>query len=228
MSRPERVEITCPKCGATSEFVIWKSLNNVINPQEAQKLIDGTLFDFHCPRCNSKTKVIYPCLYHDMEKHAMVQLVEEDSLDAATKIIENLSSNEILGKMVREGNYKHRFVFSPNDLMEKARIFRDELDDRAIETTKALIKARAAKDDCTMNDVVLYYADRNADGELEFAAFLVSEDGSWTSIGVLAIPKEHYKAAEDLVAEFEQELEPTYVINQDWSLSLLAEAGKLK
>ena len=38
---------------------MWQSLNNVLNPDEARQLLDGTLFEYRCPRWGAET-ISYP------------------------------------------------------------------------------------------------------------------------------------------------------------------------
>ena len=75
MTRVEVNEIHCPKCGGVSEYRSYSSVNAQISPDLAEKLIDGSLFDFVCPECKNKMTVFYSCLYNDMNAGMMIQLV---------------------------------------------------------------------------------------------------------------------------------------------------------
>lgn len=225
MSRPRKEEITCPSCGTVGEFVIWKSLNNELNPAEAQELIDGSLFVYRCPQCGTETTTFYPCLYHDMREHAMVQLVQEEHVADAQKMIDNLKSNELIGKMSQEANYRHRIVTTTNDLREKARVFRDGLDDRVIEATKVLVKSQKTVDGQDLGNIIMFYVDKAPDHSIEFAAYRSNGD-SWKGLGNLLVPHEFYEASEKLVAEYEPFLGKAYVIDQAWALALFAAVGR--
>lgn len=227
MSRPRRHEITCPVCGATGEFILWESLNNVLNPDEAQQLIDGSLFTYRCPHCGAKTDVVYPCLYHDMKEHAMVQLVDADSLDEAIRMLDKLQADNMLAKMTTEANYRHRLVTSQNDLREKAMLFRDGLDDRAMEVLKLLVLKQLAETETDfeefMSNGILLYVGQTTAEEIEFEWFIEQPDGSWSAPHGLTVPCEHYIQAEQIVEMLGQRIAPTYIIDRDWASQILLE-----
>lgn len=227
MSRPRRHEITCPVCGATGEFILWESLNNVLNPDEAQQLIDGSLFTYRCPHCGAKTDVVYPCLYHDIKQHAMVQLVDADSLDEAIRMLDKLQADNMLAKMTTEANYRHRLVTSQNDLREKAMLFRDGLDDRATEVLKLLVLKQLAETEADFQELmgngILLYVGQTPTGEIEFESFTEQPDGSWSAPHGLTVPCEHYIQAEQIVEMLGQRIAPTYIIDRDWASQILLE-----
>ncbi|MBO4522897.1 MAG: CpXC domain-containing protein, partial [Methanomicrobium sp.] len=66
-------KITCPDCGAESDFVIWQSINTMIDPETKAKVLSGEIFRFKCPKCGSETNIMYDCLYHQMEDKLMIQ-----------------------------------------------------------------------------------------------------------------------------------------------------------
>ena len=134
MSRPLKETITCPKCGHKGEAVIWSSLNNVLSPDAAAELLFGNLFGYTCPECENTTELCYACLYHDMEKHAMVQYVPDESQAEATVApLDGFLDGDIPHHEMDECGYRYRIVFEHNRLREKARIVHDGLDDRVIE-----------------------------------------------------------------------------------------------
>ena len=49
MSMERTISITCPGCGHSSDFVIWQSINTVMNPDMKQAVRDGSAFAFTCP-----------------------------------------------------------------------------------------------------------------------------------------------------------------------------------
>lgn len=227
MSRPRRHEITCPVCGTTGEFILWESLNNVLNPDEAQQLIDGSLFTYRCPHCGAKTDVVYPCLYHDMKEHAMVQLVDKGSLDEAIRMLDKLQADGMLARMTAEANYRHRLVTSQNDLREKAMLFRDGLDDRAMEVLKLLVLKQLAETETDfegfMSNGILLYVGQTAAEEIEFEWFIEQPDGSLSKPLAFSAPREHYMQAEQIVEMLGRRIAPTYIIDRDWASQILLE-----
>lgn len=227
MSRPRRHEIACPVCGAAGVFIVWESLNNVLNPDEAQQLIDGSLFTYRCPHCGAKTDVVYPCLYHDMKEHAMVQLVDADSLDEAIRMLDKLQADNMLAKMTTEANYRHRLVTSQNDLREKAMLFRDGLDDRATEVLKLLVLKQLAETETDfegfMSNGILLYVGQTAAEEIEFEWFIEQPDGPLSKPLAFSVPREHYMQAEQIVEMLGRRIAPTYIIDRDWASQILLE-----
>lgn len=51
MSRHSMEKITCPKCGCESDFMIWSSINTVLDPEMFAKVRTGEAFAFTCPEC---------------------------------------------------------------------------------------------------------------------------------------------------------------------------------
>ena len=58
--------ITCPKCGAQSEFTIYNFVNEKEQPGVGTIIGD---FDAHlhiCPKCNTRVAYPYPTIYEDL------------------------------------------------------------------------------------------------------------------------------------------------------------------
>lgn len=198
---------------------MWQSLNNVLNPDEARQLLDGTLFEYRCPQCGAVAPVFYSCLYHDMERHAMVQLVGEGSLDDARTMLDHLRADGHISEMISEAHYRQRIVTDQNELREKALVFRDELDDCAIETLKVLICETDVGDGQVPEDALLFYLRCRRPETLELAAYGTRDDGPWESLGALTVPWELYELAENLVAAHgrgQDDPSESYVIDRDW------------
>ena len=93
MSKSTRETVACPNCGHEDEVVIWSSLNNMISPNEANELLFGNLFGYACRSAATPPSSV-TCLYHDMEKHAMVQYVPaekqaEDTIAHLNNLLDN-------------------------------------------------------------------------------------------------------------------------------------------
>ena len=219
MSRQQEVDITCPGCGFAGRFVIWDSVNNVLSPEAAQKLIDGSLFLYECPNCGEKNQVFYACLYHDMEHRAMVQLVSdtEESVKKAFETYEKLMGDGIVKEINFDSGYKHRLVTDINSLREKASILRDELDDRAVELMKLIVLAGNAVNDQIPSGATAYYVclDEGSDLVLEF----VSDEGAVSA----SVGREMYDSLAELVREREPEDKGLRFIDSQWAYELLSE-----
>ena len=67
MSQRREVSLTCPQCGKEHPFIIWNSINTILNPEMKEAVKDRSAFRFVCPDCGAKTYVDYDLLYHQME-----------------------------------------------------------------------------------------------------------------------------------------------------------------
>ena len=219
MSSQQKVDITCPECGSTGDFVIWNSVNNKLSPEAAQKLIDGSLFMYECPSCGEKTQVVYACLYHDMEHGAMVQLVSdtEESVEKAFETYGKLMDDGIAKDIGFDSGYRHRIVTDINALREKASILRDELDDRAVELMKLVVLAQNAGNGQIPSGARAYYVclDDDSGLVLEFVG-----DGGAVSASVA---REVYESLAELVRDRESEDRGLRFIDQQWAYEFLSE-----
>lgn len=210
MSRPLKETITCPKCGHKGEAVIWSSLNNMLSPDAAAELLFGNLFGYTCPECENTTELCYACLYHDMEKHAMVQYVPDESQAEATVAhLDGFLDGDIPHHEMDECGYRCRIVFEHNRLREKARIFHDGLDDRVIETLKLMVEAVASENAEGMGDTPVYYDSIKDDGSLVFA--LLADE-----VMVATIPRPAY---DELTPEPVESLDKDYFIDRNWAIA---------
>ena len=61
-----KTTVTCPKCGAQSEFTIYNFVNEKEQPGVGTIIGD---FDAHlhiCPKCNTRVEYPYPTIYEDL------------------------------------------------------------------------------------------------------------------------------------------------------------------
>lgn len=164
MSMERTVDITCPDCGKTSDFVIWQSINTQIDPEMKQAVRDRSAFLFTCPHCGNKHNVDYGFLYHQMEDRIMIHYATSD--EEAQDVCKMYSSNAGIDPMLvnlRAENYMIRIVRSQNQLLEKLAIIDAGLDDRLVELYKLFLLADMLKDKPELNGAeILEY---NADGK---------------------------------------------------------------
>ena len=74
MSFSEEDSVTCPQCGNTQPFTVWRSVNVSLDPELSGRFLDGTLTLFTCEKCGDSGRVPYNPLHHDMEQKVMFQL----------------------------------------------------------------------------------------------------------------------------------------------------------
>ena len=75
MSRHSVEKITCPKCGKESEFIVWSSINTVLDPEMYEKVRNWEAFAFRCSDCGHVAGVDYGFLYHQMNDEMMIYYV---------------------------------------------------------------------------------------------------------------------------------------------------------
>ena len=157
LSREEHLE--CPKCRKQVPFILHDSINVGIDPQDKEKVLDLSIFQYHCPHCGASDLVCYPVLYHDPEQGIWIQVFwrEEDFGQPVEKEVREFI--EIMGQT----HYRRREVFGYRELVEKIRIFDAGLDDFAIALMKTLHKMQQP-------DVQLIFDDAE-DNQLKFLQF---------------------------------------------------------
>jgi len=183
MSMERPVTVTCPQCGKEFSTTIWQSLNRDLDPEAADELMNGGIFHYECPHCKNKGPFYYPMLYNDMKASTMIQYVGmgrgesyQDALERGRQ--QRVAEREALeknglGNLMKRIKSVYRIVVTPQDLMEKARLLRDGLDDRAMEIMKykVLSAMKKSKPDIS-RDRIQYFSS----GKEEFL-FVCSIDG---------------------------------------------------
>ncbi len=209
MSKQHRETITCPACGARSETTFWASINNKLNPNEANELLYGNLFEFTCPSCGGSTELCYPCLFHDMERHAMIQYAPDATQAEKTAAdLDKLFERGPLQDMVDEAGYRYRIVFNHNDLREKARIFHDGLDDRAIEVIKLMVETMALEGPDDDTPLLVYYDRLEGNDSLRF--IILAEE-----VMLSTVPLSMYESLLPLPGGMSNR---EYFVDRDWAL----------
>lgn len=203
MTSSMKISVTCPKCHERSEAEVWTSVNNVENPDEAQWLIDGFLFQHECPACGHAATLNHDCLFHDAEAKAFVLYVADRKKAAdALKALEDRAPRD----------YLVRSVHTRDELREKAAILRDGLDDRAMEVVKLAAFNKFAEAGELPAQTRAFYGALAEDGGIivEFVT-----DGGTTET---TVPRDLY----DRVAKSFADAQPS-VVDRAWATKVLAE-----
>ena len=212
MSKPTEDQVTCPNCGTTSDTQIWESLNSILNHDEVEQLLEGTLFMHECPECHSTIELTYPCLYNDMQAHAMVQyIVDEKDTDEAIQTIEKLQKDDDAAE--ETALVRTRIVTSHNALREKVLLFRDGLDDMAVEALKAVIMNRFIDEGQIQNgaDADVFYSGLTEAGDLVLA-FIVDGKSAQTMA-----PKALYARILAMVEDSAYAKKGAYLVDSVWA-----------
>lgn len=200
MSRNEIRRITCPQCGAESDFVVWSSVNTGMDPAQKEKVLDRSLFQFTCPECGEVATVDHSFLYHDVEQRLMLYMVKEeetfreavDFFTSDLQVEEKDPEKALLARALNDAQkeYVQRIIFNINQLEEKIRVFDAGRDDRVIELLKVFFQNRIMSEQPQLGDVELYYADD--EGKDVFVVI-----GMEGPLGSLEIPEELYQETVD-------------------------------
>lgn len=165
MSRKITKEIACPHCNASVDTELWSSINVTHDPAARVRIMDESLFSWRCPECGYQAKLLYPCLYHDMDRKFMIYLIPE--------LTQNSLFDPLVEKQFPElADIRKRLVTDLNAMKEKVLLFEAGLDDKAIELTKLALSEVLAK---RRGQAVLYGYFCAYDGEqnrLGFSFFL--------------------------------------------------------
>lgn len=215
-----KIKHSCPRCGKSSDLTIWKSVNTQLNPELKPKVMDGSLFVFHCIYCNYNQEVAYAMLYHAQQDHCMIWWIPKDE---DGKQVYSPRELETMAKKLP--GYKLRLVSSLNRLREKISIFDAGLDDRAIELLKRSVWAtQLAFED--VEPSALYFVSSNFQAgsrAVEFAYFTSKGE----SKAIMASGMVGYDLATKLLRDFKvPAIEPTKWRIVDETYWALAEQGQ--
>ena len=202
MTSSMKAHVICPRCEGESDVEVWTSINNVESPDEAQWLIDGFLFDHECPHCGNRITLNHDCVFHDAINKVLI-MYAADRTRAQNATVE-------LESRAPEG-YRVRSVHTREELREKAAIFRDGLDDRAVEAAKLALFDKFVQDGQISPDTRTYYGALAEDGGIivEF----VNASGSVEA----TVPRDVY----DGIAASFTDAQPT-VVDRAWATQVLA------
>lgn len=150
-------DIICPQCGESQKYRLFSSINPKDNPELKQSVLDETLFDWRCQRCNYFAAMAYPFVYVDNRARYIICAAPGGN----GKTIE--PTEQIKG-------YVKRRVKNLAELKEKILIFDSGLNDVAVELVKNAL--------CTIikrgyNNARLHAYFSKTEGEkMDFAIFL--------------------------------------------------------
>jgi len=129
-------ELDCPKCGERNSVTLYDSINVSEDPNLKEKLFEGEINSFKCEKCQEKVFVQIPLLYHDMDKHFLVQyypfnaVEDNEFLNQFSK--EGEWSPELINRIPRKLREPYKRIHIVFDMGELVRyvIFRDKIAER--------------------------------------------------------------------------------------------------
>ncbi len=217
MSKEHTERIACPKCGEESDFVIWESINTMIDPETKSKVLSGEIFRFKCPKCGAETIADYDCLYHQMEDKLMIQIVYYDKdVPKAAESFDRISKNSPIPDFPSVmADYTFRIVRDQLKLREKINIFNHGLDDRVIELMKIFLESYITEEQPELNvlDSLLIFNDNGPE------VFAIRYEGDkW---GAFPFAQEVY---DDIKADYidpDDDGKRLYIVDPDWAIGYL-------
>lgn len=220
MSEKEIQRIKCPKCGALHDFEMWVRVNTDLDPVLKDKVRSGELFRTQCPSCGQMIDVVYPCLYHEMEKKVMIYYApgRKAMEDAAAAFDEGAEAAEKeRGFDPSAEGYRNRVVGSLYDLQEKIAVFDAGLDDRVIEICKVLAGSQLQETQPQAEfDDLLYYRDSSGD-----RLALMKNGNAFASIG---LPADFYTMVESHYRPLIDRYGDEKVIDMEWVMNSVNKA----
>lgn len=159
--------IKCDNCGSIIQVNIITSLNVTLNPELRKMTLEEDIFKFKCKNCGKGVKVIYPCLYHDMNSKFMIYYIP-DSIRDFVKFDFLEFSDEFK-------ETQKRIVDNLSKLKEEILIFENGLSDSIVYATKfALTQIIKSKMMCQCVRGYFYGKDEKSN-ELKFIFFVDGE-----------------------------------------------------
>lgn len=132
--------VCCPNCRRDFEAKLWRIVDAEKSPEASASLLAGDLCRPQCPECGEFVLLEYPLVYVNPAQALVVELAP-----ASNERVDGVALSEYAELVIRyyaeqwekEGRDRNvRLVHTMPDLIEKAHIFRDGLDDRIVEIIK--------------------------------------------------------------------------------------------
>lgn len=152
-------DIICPQCGESQKYRLYASVNAVENPEFKQRILEETLFDWRCKRCNYFAAMAYPFIFTDPVAGYVISTAP-------------MGTNGEIEPTDAVRDYVKRSVKNLAELKEKILTFDAGYDDVAVELVKNAL-CDIIKNTYNVSRVHAYFSRINErDGEMEFAIFL--------------------------------------------------------
>lgn len=209
MTKPKKLE--CPNCNTTGEKEMHSRICISEHPDAKPQILSGAFFEWTCPGCKRRFFIEDIFLYNDDENKFMVYLISgyTKRRQEVPTLLKTLDNYDTKGSTLRVSS---SFV----DFVEKIRILQVGLDDRVVETMKA-VYAQIYSQNHDENVYNMLFEKQNDDDSLNFSVFFKDEDFA------VDIPLEAYKqAAKDFSPLFGDHDEDAFVmIDQSWLADVL-------
>ena len=203
--------VTCPACNQPGFLGTWPWILSTRDEHAMRLLLEGNLFKYRCPVCETQTTIAYDCMYHDVaHRGLMLYLTGMLSDEQCLEMLDKVADRAQWESGTQTPAYKRRIVRSPFEFCEKARIWDAGYDDRVIELMKVALKRGMIKDGSIgVRDALVY--ERTLDnGGISFIVF-GEQPGD-----VVGVPK-GYEYLEKILRESTEPLDNEYIFDSVWA-----------
>lgn len=132
------VKALCRKCGCQGTAQTYDVINAADSPGLKERLLNGELFMWECPRCGARNLIGFPLLYHDPQIKLLLWL-SDGSAELEAQMVAAVEEQNL-------EDYTARMVDSPGEMLEKIKIFEAGLDDITMEMCKFITRQDLGKD----------------------------------------------------------------------------------
>ena len=203
--------VMCPACGQPGFHDAWPWILSIRDVHATKLLLEGELFKYRCPVCDTTSTIAYDCMYHDVEHRALLmfstgRFPESECIEA----LDNMANRAQRSSAIQTPAYRRRITFSPFEFCEKARILEHGYDDRVIELMKVALKRGMLKDGIIGEHDTLVY-ERTMD-DLGISFVVVGEIPG-DVVGV----RKGYDYLEKLLKESPKNLDGEYRFDSAWA-----------
>lgn len=131
----------CGHCKEPFDVEIYTSINTRVDPEMELKVLNYDVFEYTCPHCGEKVKVIYDMLYHMEPEGTMIYLTDPSNVEEEIKTLDEFYNNDFkkFQELMKIDPPRVRVVVDLVELREKILIFKGGYDDRIMELYKSLL-----------------------------------------------------------------------------------------
>ena len=217
MSQFRTEHMVCPACNKKDTIRLYERIEST-DTAARNKLLTGSLFKYHCPKCDYSTHIGFNVLYNNDEKRFMVYLAADRDVDGMKTAMDNIEAkvNALAPSKDIKYSVRRRIVVDNNELIEKVVIFEADLDDRIIELMKMFYVQAVEENNPGMKIQVCYFCIVDDEWHLE----MVADDGR---VFAVKMQKDLYQNFEDEYCEEIDRIGETYFVNTDYAVNIYGE-----
>lgn len=207
--QPQQVLVQCTSCNQPGFMDTWSFISSATHTDARDSLLQGQLFKYTCPVCNTVTTMAYPCMYFDQDYNGLL-------LYSPDRTQQQMLRTQIddAAKQLGTDTAWRRLVFTTFEFCEKARLWAEGYDDRVIELMKVAIKRGMLEEGIIGARDIMIYERTLDDGSI---SYIVSGEIPGDSVGV----PQGYTYLKDQWQDALDELHDEYCFDAAWANAFL-------